>query len=130
MEGLAQLLPFVLIAVVFWLLLIRPQRRRQMELARTQGGLEIGDEVMLGAGILGTVAEADEEYLRLEVDPGVHLKVARQAVVRAIDPNAGTATEADAERWDADAGGATAADADADGPGSSPGSGTDPTRDH
>ena len=86
MNGLAGLAPFVLIAVVFWLLLIRPQRRRQQELAATQRGLEIGDEVMLGAGIIGRVAETEEEYLQLEVQPGVHLKVARQAVVRVLRP--------------------------------------------
>jgi len=85
-EGLASLLPFVLIAVVFWLLLIRPQRRRQMELARTQGGLEIGDEVMLGAGIVGRVASVDGEFIGLETSPGVQLRVARGAVVRVITP--------------------------------------------
>ena len=86
MEGLASLLPFVLIAVVFWLLLIRPQRRRQMELARTQGGLEVGDEVMLGAGIVGRVASVDGEYIALETSPGVQLRVARGAIVRVITP--------------------------------------------
>jgi preprotein translocase subunit YajC len=85
-EGLASLLPFVLIAVVFWLLLIRPQRRRQLELARTQGGLEIGDEVMLGAGIVGRVASVDGEYIGLETSPGVQLRVARGAIVRVITP--------------------------------------------
>jgi preprotein translocase subunit YajC len=86
-EGLASLLPFVLIAVVFWLLLIRPQRRRQMELARTQGSLEIGDEVMLGAGIVGRVASLDDgEYVGLETSPGVQMRVARGAIVRVITP--------------------------------------------
>ncbi len=90
MSDLAGLAPLVLIAVVFWFLLVRPQRRRQMELMSVQRGVEVGDEVMLGAGILGRVAEAGEEYLRLEVDPGVHLKVARQAVVRVVSPDADT----------------------------------------
>ncbi len=98
MDGLVSLLPFVLIAVVFWMLLIRPQRRRQMELARTQGGLEVGDEVMLGAGIVGVVATADDEFVHLEISPGVRMKVARQAVVRnlsaaqpqAPDPDGGS----------------------------------------
>jgi preprotein translocase subunit YajC len=86
--GLAQLAPFVLIAVIFWFLLIRPQRRRQMELVATQRGVEVGDEVVLGAGIVGRVTTTDEEYLRLEVDDGVHLRVARQAVVRVLSPEA------------------------------------------
>lgn len=87
MEGLASLLPFVLIAVVFWLLLIRPQRRRQQELARTQRELQVGDEVMIGAGIVGHVATVDEEFIGLETSPGVRLKVARGAVVRVLTPD-------------------------------------------
>ena len=84
MNGLEQLLPFVLIAVVFWLLLIRPQRRRQLELNRTQTGLQVGDEVLLGAGIAGRVASLGDEYLQVEVAPGVELKVARQAIIRVL----------------------------------------------
>ena len=83
MNGLEQLLPFVLIAVVFWFVLIRPQRKRQMALLQTQRGLEVGDEVLLGAGIVGRVAELpDDEYLHLEVAPGVRMKALRGAVVR------------------------------------------------
>ncbi|MDX6325883.1 MAG: preprotein translocase subunit YajC [Nocardioidaceae bacterium] len=96
MNGLAGLLPFVLIAAVFWLLLIRPQRRRQQELASTQRGVEVGDEVLLGSGIVGRVAESeDDEFLRLEVDAGVHLKVARQAVVRVLQPEPDVDTAAE-----------------------------------
>jgi preprotein translocase subunit YajC len=108
-NGLAGLAPFVLIAVVFWLLLIRPQRRRQLELMATQRGVEVGDEVILGAGIVGRVSEADDEYLRLEVDPGVHLKVARQSVVRVLHPEPETPTD-DASVTDPTGTGATRTD--------------------
>lgn len=84
-DGLAQLLPFLLIAVVFWFLLIRPQRKRQQELVQAQRAVQVGDEVMLGAGIVGRVAEDAEEFLQLEISPGVTMKVARQAVVRRLD---------------------------------------------
>ena len=47
MEGLVSLLPLVAIALLFWLLIIRPQSRRQKEIARMQGALAVGDEVML-----------------------------------------------------------------------------------
>lgn len=84
MEELAQLVPFVVIAAAFWFLLIRPQRRRQLELLATQGSVTVGDEVMLGAGIVGRVAEAADEFLQLEVSPGVRIKVARGAVARVL----------------------------------------------
>lgn len=86
MEGLAQLVPFVLLALVFWLLLIRPQRKRQLALMETQRAVEVGDEVILGAGIVGRVAGESDEYLQLEVSPGVTMKIARAAVVRVILP--------------------------------------------
>ena len=87
MNGLEQLLPFVLIFLAFWLLLIRPQRKRQQELARAQGEVVIGDQVLLSAGIVGHVREAGSEFLKLEISPGAHLTVARQAVVRTLlDP--------------------------------------------
>ena len=84
MQDLAQLIPFVVIAAAFWFLLIRPQRRRQLELLATQRSVAVGDEVMLGAGIVGRVAAAAEEYLQLEVSPGVRIKVARAAVARVM----------------------------------------------
>ncbi len=80
------IIPFVLIALVFWLLIIRPQRRRQQELSSTQSNLRPGAEVMLGSGIFGTVVSLEEETVHLEVAPGTTVKVARQAVVRVIPP--------------------------------------------
>jgi preprotein translocase subunit YajC len=85
-EGLAQLVPFILIAVVFWLLLIRPQRKRQLEVMATQRSVTVGEEVLLGAGIVGRVVGDSEEYLELEIAPGVAMKVARAAVVRVLHP--------------------------------------------
>ena len=88
MEGLAQLVPFILIAVVFWFLLIRPQRKRQLEMMATQRSVTVGDEVLLGAGIVGRVVGELDDYLELEIAPGVAMKVARAAVVRVLQPEA------------------------------------------
>lgn len=88
MEQLGPLIPFVLIAVLFWLLLVRPQRRRALELARTQRGLTAGDQVLLGSGLVATVVDAttDDEFLDVDLAPGVRVKVARAAVVRVLHP--------------------------------------------
>lgn len=105
MEGLASILPFVLIAAAFWFLLIRPQRKQQAQLLQTQRGVEVGDEVMLGSGIFGVVSAEHDDHLELEVSPGVRLKVARAAVVRVVheesteslpqetEPDEGTGTQ-------------------------------------
>ena len=85
MKDLAGFLPFVLIALVFWFLIVRPQRRRQHDLASTQSSLAPGTEVMLGSGIYGTVVSLDDETLQLELAPGTTIKVARQAVIKVLD---------------------------------------------
>jgi preprotein translocase subunit YajC len=85
-NSLAEFVPFILIALVFYLLIFRPQRRRQQTLAATQSTLAPGVEVMLTSGIFGRVASLDDETIQLEVSPGTHVKVTRQAVVRVLDP--------------------------------------------
>lgn len=84
MESLAQLLPFLLIILVFWFLVIRPARNQQKKLAQTQSSLQVGSEVMLGSGFYGRVVEIGDETLQLELAPGTVVRVARQAVVRVI----------------------------------------------
>jgi len=84
-KDLAGFLPFVLIALVFWFLIVRPQRRRQHELASTQSSLAVGTEVMLGSGLYGTVVSVEDDTLHLQVAPCTIVKVARQAVVKVID---------------------------------------------
>jgi preprotein translocase subunit YajC len=79
-ESLASLLPLVGIAVLFWLLLIRPAQRRQRELRSMQSSLAVGDEVMLTSGVYGVLRSVDDERIRVEVAPGVELSVARGAI--------------------------------------------------
>ncbi|MDP3893222.1 preprotein translocase subunit YajC [Nocardioides sp.] len=82
-----EFLPLVAIALLFWLLLIRPQARRQKQLAQLQAGVQPGDRVVLGSGIYGQVRAVDDEgRLSLEVADGVTLTVARGAVVSVEEP--------------------------------------------
>jgi preprotein translocase subunit YajC len=90
LNNLAGLLPFVLIILVFWFLILRPQRRRQQTVAQTQRALTVGTEVVLTSGIYGMVASLDDQTLGLELAPGTVVKVARQAVVRVLEPEPGT----------------------------------------
>jgi preprotein translocase subunit YajC len=85
-EGLASLLPLVGIALLFWLLIIRPAQRRQKELGRMQSSLDVGDEVMLTSGVYGTLRAIDDDHLMVEVAEGVTLKVARGAVGSVVPP--------------------------------------------
>ena len=65
MESLASLLPFLLIILVFWFLVIRPARNQQKKLSQTQASVQVGSEVMLGSGFYGRVVELGDETLQL-----------------------------------------------------------------
>lgn len=100
MNGLEQVLPFLLIAVAFWFLLIRPQRKRQLQLLETQNSVAPGLEVMLGSGLFGRVQSTTDEHVFLEVAPGTVIKVARAAVVRVVEAEPVDEREATAEPRD------------------------------
>jgi len=72
------------IALLFWVVLIRPQVRRQRELGHMQSTLEVGDEVMLTSGVFGTVRALDEDVAQVEIADGVTIRVARAAVGRLV----------------------------------------------
>ena len=86
MNDVAQLLPLVAIAVLFWLLVIRPAGKRARELHTLQSSLEAGDDVLLTSGVFGTVQQVEEGHLVVEVAEGVVLKVVRGAVGSVIPP--------------------------------------------
>ena len=88
MPELVSLLPIVGIALLFWLLIIRPASRRQKELTRMQGALNTGDEVMLSSGIFGRLVSTEGDHLVLEVADGVTIKVARGAIATVVPQEA------------------------------------------
>ena len=61
MEGIVSLLPLVAIALLFWLLIIRPASKRQKDQARMQSAVTVGEQVMLTSGIFGTVTELTDD---------------------------------------------------------------------
>ncbi len=82
--SLAGLLPMVLIFVVFYLLLIRPQQKRQKEHTAMVAALQKGDEVLTSGGVLGKVTKAGEAYINLEIASGVTVKMQRGAVSQVL----------------------------------------------
>ena len=62
-----QFIPLLLIIVVFWLFLIRPQQKRAKEHQKMVDGLNVGDEVMTAGGILGRVAGLDDQNVKLQI---------------------------------------------------------------
>lgn len=112
MSELAQLLPLVAIALLFWLLLIRPASKRQREVRRMQGSLVVGDQVMLTSGIYGVLRSLDDDRVQVELAPGVVVEAARGAVGQRLAPTDSAADEATGTSTDT--AGQTGTDADAD----------------
>jgi preprotein translocase subunit YajC len=83
-NALMQMLPLVLIFVVFYFLLIRPQAKRAKEHKAMVASLSAGDEVVTGGGILGKVAEVSDQFLVVEVAEGVQVKVQRHTVTQVL----------------------------------------------
>jgi preprotein translocase subunit YajC len=79
-NALMQLLPLVLIFVVFYFLLIRPQAKRAKEHKAMVAALAVGDEVVTSGGMLGRITETGEQFLTVEVADGVRVKVQRHTV--------------------------------------------------
>ena len=77
-----QLLVIVIALFGFWAIVMRPTRQQQRRVAELQEVLAVGDEVIISAGIFGTVTALEGDTVRLEIAPDTVITVARQVVVR------------------------------------------------
>jgi len=77
-----QLLVIVIALLGFWAIVMRPARVQQRRVAQLQADVAVGDEVIISAGIFGTVVALEDDRVQLEIAPGTVITVARQVVVR------------------------------------------------
>ncbi len=82
--SLGQFLPLVLMFVVLYFIMIRPQMKRQKEHRSMIDALAKGDEVVVAGGVIGRVAKMGESLLAVEVANGVEIQVQRSAVVQVL----------------------------------------------
>jgi preprotein translocase subunit YajC len=74
------LLYLALLAVAFFFLIVRPQRRQMAARRALIQQLDVGDEIITAGGIYGTILEMSDTTILVQVAPGVELKLAREAV--------------------------------------------------
>lgn len=84
MSQLGGMLPLVLMFVVLYFVMIRPQMKRQKEHKAMIDALAKGDEIVTSGGLLGKVNKLGETIVSLEVANGVELQVQRSAVVQVL----------------------------------------------
>ena len=81
---LTSMLPLVLMFVVLYFLMIRPQMKRQKELRAMIDAIAKGDEVATTGGLVGRVVGLDEQFLQVELAQGVVVQLQRGAVVQVL----------------------------------------------
>ena len=79
-DPLTSFLPLIVIFVIFYFLLIRPQSKKAKEQKQMIGALAKGDEIVTNGGVLGKITKVGDNFLSLEVADGVQLKIQRHAV--------------------------------------------------
>lgn len=79
-DPLMSFLPLILIFVVFYFILIRPQQKKVKEHKQMTESLKKGDEVVTNGGVLGKITDVGENFVTLKIAENVEIKVQRQAV--------------------------------------------------
>ena len=79
--GFASLIPLILIMVIFWVLLIRPQQKRMKEHAELIKELKKGDKVITGGGIYGRITNVKDGVAMVEIADGVIIKAKQDTIV-------------------------------------------------
>lgn len=77
-------LPIILMFVVLWFIMIRPQMKRQKETKTMLEALAKGDEVVTAGGILGKVTKVAEQYVTVEVAANTEITVQKSAVTTVL----------------------------------------------
>ncbi|GAB4169284.1 MAG: preprotein translocase subunit YajC [Wenzhouxiangellaceae bacterium] len=81
---IASMLPLLLIVVIFWLLIIRPQMKRTRQHREMVQALRVGDEIVTAGGLLGKITEVGESFVRVELADGVTVAVQKQSVAQLV----------------------------------------------
>ena len=82
--GLMGMLPLVLMFVVLYFVMIRPQMKRQKETRAMLEALTKGDEVVTQVGVIGKITKLGETFVSVEVANGVELQLQRAAIVQVL----------------------------------------------
>jgi preprotein translocase subunit YajC len=81
---LLSLLPLVLMFVVLYFIMIRPQMKRQKEHKAMLDALAKGDEVVVGGGVIGRISKLGDSLVHVEVASGVEIQVQRPSIVQVL----------------------------------------------
>ena len=87
MSNPGPLLFLLVVAVIFWLLMIRPAQRKARQQQALQAAVAVGDQVMTTSGIFGEVCALEGETVHLAIAEGVQIRVLRAAIAQVVPPS-------------------------------------------
>jgi preprotein translocase subunit YajC len=79
------ILPMILIFIIFWFLLIRPQQKQMKDHRAKVAAVKKGDSVVTGGGLIGKVTKVEADTLEVEIAPGIKVKVVK-ATLSDVNP--------------------------------------------
>ena len=79
-EALSGFLPFIIIFVLFYFMLVRPQMAQAKKVKAMLAALKVGDEVSTSGGILGKITKLNDQFAILEVNANSQIKIQKQTV--------------------------------------------------
>jgi preprotein translocase subunit YajC len=79
-DPLMSMLPLVVIFVLFYFMLIRPQMKRAKEQKKMLEGLQKGDEIVTASGLVGRIGKLGDQYVALEIADGITVNVQKSAI--------------------------------------------------
>ena len=89
--ALVQFLPFILIFVIFYFLLIRPQQKQRKQHQQLLDNLKTGDKVVTASGIYASIVKLGDDRVTLEIAPKVNVQIDRGQIARLTDESSGKA---------------------------------------
>lgn len=87
--GIPQIIMLVMVFVVFWFFMIRPQMKRQKEIKKFRESIKTGDKVVTAGGVYGKIKDIKENIVVLEVADNVRLNVDKASVFASITDTQG-----------------------------------------
>lgn len=84
--GWLMLVPYLLIFLVFWLFLIRPQQVRMKQHRAKIDAVKVRDQVVTAGGVVGKVTKVDDDYVDVEIAAGVKVKVVKSTLADIVLP--------------------------------------------
>ena len=83
--ALAQFLPLILLFVIFWFLIIRPQQKQQKAHKEMLASLKKGDKIVTNGGLIAEVVKPEEDFIKIKLSDNVIVKLERNYVARKIE---------------------------------------------